>query len=100
MAKTKIFGRVSSLCTQGRDLFDHYKQLTPTKDGSNLDTMRYAWENKDHTYKLFGLIDTGHKDYGVQMLRNPMQAYKLITGFHKFNKASQKLAKRKKRDEE
>jgi hypothetical protein len=99
MAKKKIFGRVSSFFTQSRDLFDNYKQLTPTKDGSNFDTMRYAWDNKDHTYKLFGVIDTGHKDYGVQMLRNPSQAYQLITGFYKLDKANKKRTRRKKKDE-
>ncbi len=94
MDNTSLFRHMSSLYTQGRDLFYNYKQLTPTKHGSTFDTMQYAWKNKAHTYKVFGLFDTGRKDYGVQMLRSPRHAFNLIAGANKFHETRQKLATR------
>jgi hypothetical protein len=97
MKRKSMFKQMSSLYAQGRELFFSYKQLTPTKDGSDLETMKYAWKNKDHTYKAFGIIDTGHKDYGVQMSRSPRHALKLITHGKKFEQTRKKLEKRLKR---
>ena len=94
MDNIRMFGHVSSLFSQGRGLFEAYKQMTPTKNGSNFDTMQYAWKNRDHTYKAFGLYDTGRKDYGMQMLRNPVHAYSFFICLHKINQTSKKLARR------
>ncbi len=98
MNNTSMYGHVSNLFTHGRDLFDLYKQMTPTRDGSNFDTMQYAWKNRDHTYKAFGVFDTGRKDYGMQMLRNPWQAYNFFICLHRINQTSEQLKSRYERE--
>ena len=60
-----------------RDLFYLYKTMTPTRHGSTLETLRYAWKHRESTFKLFGIFDTGRKDYGIQMYRHPWQAMKM-----------------------
>jgi hypothetical protein len=76
MDDKSIFGHLSSLFTQGTDIFHTYKQMTPTKNDSNFDTLQYAIKHKEHTWKAFEgykflEVDTGIKDYGAQVLRHP-----------------------------
>jgi hypothetical protein len=67
----------SDLLAENREFMYHYRQLTPTRNGSHLDTLRYYRAHRNHTWKLFGLIDTGIRDYGMKPHRYPLSAIRL-----------------------
>lgn len=77
MNVVKRYRHLSELLAENREFMRIYKQLTPTRNGSTLDTIRYYRKHKDSTWKLFGLFDTGIRDYGMKPHRYPFQAVRL-----------------------
>ncbi len=88
-----VFGHVKDLGSQAKEMFSTYKQMTPTKDQSNFQTLKYMFQNRNHTYHAFG-IDTGIKDYGAQILRNPLLAMRMKNTINNFQNTGQSMVKR------
>ena len=67
----------SELFSENREFMRIYKQLTPTRGGSAVETLRYYHRNKHRTHRLFGLFDTGLRDYGMDLYSRPWHTARL-----------------------
>jgi hypothetical protein len=86
----------SDLFSENREFMRIYKQLTPTRHGSALDTLRYYRQHRNRTYKLFGFIDTGLKDYGMNLHHRPWHTARLYACMYRIWRI-QRRAERNKR---
>ena len=71
------YRHMSDLFAENREFMRIYKQLTPTRHGSALETLRYYHRHKNRTVKLFGFIDTGIRDYGMDLYSRPWHTARL-----------------------
>ena len=88
-----VFGHISDLFSQGMSMFGTYKQMTPTRHQSTWSTLSYLHQNRNHTYHFLG-FDTGMRDYGAQLIRNPRHLYNLYNMKNTFNETGNSMDKR------
>ena len=75
---------LSEQLVETREFWRVYRELTPVRHGSQLELYRYYRKNRDRTHKLFGLVDTGIKDYGMNLYSRPGHTLRLYACMYRF----------------
>lgn len=98
MADESMYTHFKRWASHASAASDHYRETIPKPHGRSMwSTMKYAFANRNHTYKVGGDswgYDTGQKDYGAQLLRHPYHSSALAWQLQKMKSSGDAFAAR------